>query len=102
MKCYGQAIFPILLGSAVLTQPGQCVEGISWVEPNKAEACQFLGQLEGASGYGKTARWQPMAKAQVERKAEQLGATTLVKTGERDFGAFNGVVTVKAYRCSSS
>jgi hypothetical protein len=43
-----------------------------------------------------------MAKAQVERKAQQLGATTLVKTGERDFGAFNGVVTVKAYRCSSS
>ena len=72
---------------------------MSRVDQPQAVACQFLGQLEGLSDYGKTARWQPMARAQVERKAVQMGAPTLVKTGERDFGAFNGVMTVNAYRC---
>lgn len=63
------------------------------------KGCQLLGKVDGSSGYGKHFGWQPIAKANAERKAGAIGATHIVFTDYRTMGAFNGEASARAYAC---
>ncbi len=65
----------------------------------QVQNCQFLSEVTGSSGYGKSAGWKPIAKTHAEQKAGTLGATHIVWTNFRSVGAFNGDVTARAYNC---
>ncbi|CAL1239123.1 hypothetical protein [Candidatus Methylocalor cossyra] len=78
--------------------------GIAHAKPDEvSEAavknCRYLGQVEGSSGYGKNFGWQPLAKADAERKADRIGATHIVWKDFEPVGAFNGEARAKAYAC---
>lgn len=63
--------------------------------------CQFLGKVEGWSGYGKhLPGWEPLAKASALQRAEHLGATNIVWERMIDVGAFNGRAVARAYQCN--
>lgn len=64
------------------------------------ESCQFLGKVEGSSGYGKNNGWQPLAKFAALRLADNLGASHIVLERMIPVGAFNGVAVARAYKCS--
>jgi hypothetical protein len=78
----------------------------SMAEPKEAkfsevESCQFLGKVEGSSGYGKNYGWQPLAKYSALHRAEKLGASHIVMEQMIPIGAFNGIMVASAYSCSS-
>lgn len=64
------------------------------------EKCQFLGKVEGSSGYGKNSGWQSLAKYSALHHAEKLGASHVVWEQMFPVGAFNGTITARAYSCS--
>jgi hypothetical protein len=70
-------------------------------ESSEAEVkdCQFLGKVEGSSGYGKNLGWQPLAKFNAAQKADKLGASHVVWQQFITVGAFNGVAVARAYSC---
>jgi hypothetical protein len=73
--------------------------GLPEINPEEAKRCRLVGNVEATSGYGKNARWQPIAKANAGRKAEALGATHLEITSMKDIGTMNGVINANAYVC---
>lgn len=68
---------------------------------SEVDNCQFLGKVEGSSGYGKNAGWQPLAKFSALRRAEKLGASHVVLERMIPVGAFNGIAVASVYSCSS-
>ena len=65
------------------------------------QSCQFLGQIEGKSGYGKHADWRDPAKYAAMTEAEKLTATHIVWVKFDAIGGFNGTAIAKAYRCQA-
>ncbi len=61
--------------------------------------CQYLSTVSASSGYGKNFGWQPIAKANAEKKAGAIGATHIVWADLRQVGTFNGEASAKAYAC---
>jgi hypothetical protein len=61
--------------------------------------CQFLGIIDGYSGYGKHLEWKPLAKVNAIRKAGALGATDIVYTNFRRIGGWNGEAEARVYTC---
>ena len=61
--------------------------------------CRFLGTVEGNSGYGKNPRWETTAQWYAQKKAEELGATHMIFTQMKAYGAFNGKADAKAFAC---
>ena len=60
-----------------------CNPSLSMATPNEVREsevveCQFMGKVEGSSGYGKNTGWQPLAKASALDRAEKLGASHVV------------------------
>lgn len=83
-----------------------CFYSLSVAAPIEArlstvENCQFLGKVEGSSGYGKNSGWQSLAKSSALHRAEKLGASHIVWEQMLSVGAFNGTVIARAYSCSS-
>ena len=68
---------------------------------SNVENCQFLGKIEGSSGYGKNFGWQPLAKFSARRLAENLGASHIVMERLIPVGSFNGLAIARAYKCGS-
>jgi hypothetical protein len=66
---------------------------------SNVENCQFLGKVEGSSGYGKNNGWQHLAKFSAFRLADKLGASHIVLERMITIGAFNGIVVARAYKC---
>lgn len=66
---------------------------------SSVENCQFLGKVEGTSGYGKNNGWQPLAKFSAFRLADNLGASHIVLERMIPIGAFNGIAVARAYKC---
>jgi hypothetical protein len=73
----------------------------SQVHESGVENCDFLGKVEGSSGYGKNFGWQPIAKSSALKKAEKLGASHVVWQRMVPVGAFNGYAIARAYNCNS-
>ena len=69
------------------------------VQERAVGECQFLGKVEGSSGYGKNPGWHPLAKASALRRAENLGASDVVWQRMIPVGTFNGIAVARAYRC---
>ena len=88
----------ILVASALATS-GNVFAKPDTISPDAARNCRFLGGVEGSSGYGKTFRWEPLAKGSAERKATALGATHIEYVTYRQTGSFNGSVSARAYAC---
>ena len=61
--------------------------------------CEFLGEVQGSSGFGNLAATQGMQNARNEamEQAAQLGATNIVWTNIA--GGFSPYATGRAYRC---
>lgn len=83
-----------------------CLPSLSMAAPSVArestvENCSFLGKIEGSSGYGKNAGWQPLAKSSALHRAEKLGASHVVWERMHRVGAFNGRAIARAYSCSN-
>lgn len=70
-------------------------------EERDVRNCQYLDQVEGASGYGKNFNWQALAKYSALSRAEKLDATHIVWVEFNPVGGFNGTAVAKAYRCQS-
>jgi hypothetical protein len=82
------------------------VPALSMAKPSETQEsavqnCQFLGKVEGSSGFGKTAGWQPLAKHSALVRAEKMGASHVVWERLIPIGAFNGAAVARAYSCSS-
>ncbi|BBL72974.1 hypothetical protein [Methylomagnum ishizawai] len=69
------------------------------VSEAQVRGCQYLSTVAGSSGYGKHFGWQPIAKADAEKRAGAIGATHIVWSDIRPVGAFNGEARAKAYAC---
>jgi hypothetical protein len=69
------------------------------VTESAIENCQFLGIVDGYSGYGKHLEWKPLAKINTIRKAGALGATDIVYTNFRPIGGWNGEAEARVYAC---
>ncbi|MFO1419324.1 MAG: hypothetical protein U1E83_11750 [Methylotetracoccus sp.] len=100
---------PLLKARASLLAVGLCCAVstmISAAELREAREstvseCEFLGKVEGTSGYGKRmGSWEPVAKAQAMKRAAKLGATDVVWQQMVDVGVFNGRAIARAYRCT--
>lgn len=85
-------IFTLAVACAVEAKPDEVSEAA-------VKNCRFLSNVEGSSGYGKSAGWQAIAKSQAEQKAGAMGATHVVFTDFRPVGAFNGEASARAYVC---
>lgn len=68
-------------------------------EPD-VHSCRYLDNVEGQSGYGKSANWLALAKYSVLNQAEKLAATHVVWVRFEPVGAFNGVAVAKLYKCN--
>ncbi|MGZ5051407.1 MAG: hypothetical protein ACXWF8_10800 [Methylobacter sp.] len=82
------------------------VSTASVAQPLEASAdsvqdCQYVDDIEASSGYGKKPDWQSLAKYSALAQAEKLGASHVVWGRFTNIGAFNGIVTGKAYKCNS-
>lgn len=63
--------------------------------------CKFVADIQADSGYGKNTDWRVIAHHAVLVKAHELEATHVVVVQLQAVGAFNGVVTAKAFRCDA-
>lgn len=81
--------------------PSLSVATPSEVRESAVGDCQFLGKVEGSSGYGKNTGWQPLAKASALHRAEKLGASHLVWEQMIPVGVFNGIAVARAYSCNT-
>lgn len=81
--------------------PSLSMATISVVRESSVDNCNFLGKIEGSSGYGKHASWQPLAKSSALHRAEKLGASHVVWERMDRVGAFNGRAIARAYSCSN-
>ncbi len=81
--------------------PSWCMATPSEVRLSAVGDCQFLGKVEGSSGYGKNAGWQPLAKASALNRAEKLGASHVVWEQMIAVGVFNGIAVARAYNCNT-
>lgn len=63
--------------------------------------CRYLKDVDGESGYGKNNNWKIIAKYFAIKKAEEIGASHIVWHKIYYVGAFNGIITAKAYQCKS-
>ncbi len=72
----------------------------SEVKESAVRDCNFLGKVEGSSGYGKNMGWQPLAKSAALHRAQELGASHVVWQRMIPVGAFNGIAVARAYGCS--
>lgn len=86
------SVFPLL---------SMAVEGPTEARFATVENCQFLGKIEGSSGYGKNNGWLPLAKSSALRHAKKIGASHIVWERTLPVGAFNGVAIARAYSCGS-
>lgn len=82
------------------------VPGLSMAKPIETQEsalqnCQFLGKVEGSSGFGKNAGWQPLAKHSALVRAEIMGASHVVWERLIPIGSFNGAAVARAYTCGS-
>ena len=64
-------------------------------------SCQYIDEVEGASGYGKKIDWRVFAQYSALKKAEKLGASHVVWDRYYPVGAFNGIAVAKVYRCNT-
>jgi len=71
------------------------------VPAENVRGCQFVGKIEGSSGYGKNSGWQRLARQSAVKHADQMGASHVVWERFYPAGAFNGTVTGMAYHCGS-
>ena len=83
-----------------------CFPSWSMATPSEVRAsavgdCHFLGKVEGSSGYGKNAGWQPLAKASALDRAEKLGASHVVWEQMFLVGVYNGIAVARAYSCNT-
>jgi len=83
-----------------------CNPSLSMATPNEVREsevgdCRFLGKVEGSSGYGKNAGWQPLAKASALHRAEKLGASHVVWEQMYPVGVYNGIAVARAYSCNT-
>ena len=89
--------------AAVILAVGISPPGIAQPQETQESAvadCQFLGKIEGWSGYGKNfTGWQPLAKASALHKADSLGASHVVWQRMIPVGSFNGYAVARAYNC---
>lgn len=81
-----------------------CFSSLSLAAPTVAqlselENCQFLGEVEGSSGYGKHSSWRRLAKSSAFRLAEKIGASHVVWGRMTRVGSFNGIIVARAYSC---
>ncbi|SMF93340.1 hypothetical protein SAMN02949497_0618 [Methylomagnum ishizawai] len=88
-----------VLAIAVLAATGSALAKPDEVSEAQVRGCQYLSTVAGSSGYGKHFGWQPIAKADAEKRAGAIGATHIVWSDIRQVGAFNGEAKAKAYAC---
>lgn len=69
------------------------------VQESEVKDCQFLGKVEGSSGYGKNHNWQSLAKSSAINRAGKLGASHIVWEQFIPVGVFNGTAVARAYGC---
>jgi len=62
--------------------------------------CQFLGKVEGSSGYGRKYDWLRPAKSSAIQRAENLGASHVVWERMVPVGVYNGHAVARVFSCS--
>lgn len=78
---------------------------VSMAEPAVArlsalENCQFLGKVEGSSGYGRKFDWLRPAKSSALDRAESLGGSHIVWERMVRVGVYNGHAIARVFSCS--
>lgn len=63
------------------------------------ENCQFLGKVEGSSGYGRKFDWLRPAKSSALHRAETLGASHVVWERMVPVGVYNGHAVARVFSC---
>ena len=84
-----------------------CFSSLSMAKPSEARLselrdCQFLGKVEGSSGYGKHSSWRRLAKSSAFRLAEKIGASHVFWERMIRVGSFNGLIVARAYSCTAT
>lgn len=64
------------------------------------ENCQFLGKVEGSSGYGRKYDWLRPAKSSALNRAESLGGSHIVWERMTPVGVYNGHAVARVFSCS--
>lgn len=78
---------------------------LSMAKPTEArlsalDNCQFLGKVEGSSGYGRKHDWLKPSKASAIKRAESLGASHIVWERMTPVGVYNGHAVARVFSCS--
>ena len=90
-----------LLTMALSVAPALSMAKPIETQESAVQNCQFLGKVEGSSGLGKNAGWQPLAKNSALVRADKMGASHVVWERLIPIGTFNGAAVARAYSCSS-
>ena len=92
-------IILLLLLNSCATTPSQSAAKIRDADMNMVENCQFLGDVNGVSGWGNLAASVGVenAKNEAREKAASMGATHIVWSNVS--GGYCSFVNGKAYRC---
>lgn len=99
MRCsIGICVLALAGCTTTLSQAGS---GVVQADEKMVAACQFLGTVEGSSGFGNIAASTGMqnAKNQATEKAASMGATHIVITSVT--GGYSPAAQGRAYRCKS-
>jgi hypothetical protein len=91
-----------LLFSLSVSVASACQEAtLQEASAQSVQNCNYLNQVEGSSGYGKTLNWKDFAKHAAQHRAKRSGATHIVWEKLVPVGAFNGIAIGRSYQCRS-
>lgn len=88
----------LLSGCAVA--PSAAAAGVHEADASMVASCQYVGEVQGSSGWGNLAASAGMenAKNEARERASKLGATHVVWNNIA--GGYSPYVSGKAYKCS--
>ncbi|MGR8931387.1 MAG: hypothetical protein ACU836_12150 [Gammaproteobacteria bacterium] len=90
----------LLLISLSLYLPSISMAKPAEVRLSALENCQFLGKVEGSSGYGRKSDWLRPAKSSALSRAENLGGSHIVWERMNRVGVYNGHAVARVFSCS--
>lgn len=99
-----RAINKLLLKTTLIMALLAGFPSLSMAKPTEARLsalgnCQFIGKVEGSSGYGRKYEWLRQAKSAAIGRAEELGGSHVVWERMIPVGVYNGHAVARVYNC---
>lgn len=94
----------LLLKTALIISLFAYFPSVSMAKPTESllsslENCQFVGKVEGSSGYGRKMERYRQAKSSALSRAETLGGNHVVWERMIPVGVYNGYAIARVYSC---